>query len=213
MIENAVIYEDIHKELVEAFNSTNCTSSDWEKEEYKDLKTHIKNHYKDEQNFTCCYCHQKIKVDHNATWDIEHIIPRSLKPTFMFEPQNLCISCKDCNVSKHATNVLKNQNLKKFPTKADQYLIVHPHFHKYEEHIEIVVEGDLYRPLSDEGQFTIITCGLLRFWKYLDKKNMQKTDPLSRSYGKKLAFSETKEEQEEAEKELLQILKLKYPNK
>lgn len=215
MIDNCVDYsqEPELEKLVNDYNALETAvkkPNDWESEAYTKLKSYIKKHYIGEQNYTCCYCKQKILTSNNGNWDIEHIIPRALRPDFMFEEKNLCISCKECNGSKSDTNVLKNKNLKRFPSKPSQYLIVHPHFHEYEEHIDILVEDVFYRPISQEGVFTIVNCGLLRFYKYINKDFLKDSDPLSFAFAKRIAFSDTNDKREEAEKEFLIYLKLKH---
>ncbi|RWS51272.1 HNH endonuclease, partial [Enterobacter cloacae] len=135
----------------------------------------IKNHYINEQDFTCCYCKQKIVVTHNGAWDAEHIIPKSEHPAFMFEPENIAICCKDCNGEKLAQEVLTNSGIKsrkKFLTDKKHYLIVHPHFDEYDQHIEIRQDFRIYRGKTDKGINTITICGLLRFGKDTNYSNV-----------------------------------------
>lgn len=139
-------------------------NTDWSLNEFAELKKNIKNHYIKEQTRTCAYCKVELKTEHNALWDLEHIIDRNSNVNFMFEPKNLCVSCKDCNTYKGTTNVLKNKGRKTFPNESSDYLIIHPHFDDYAEHITVVCPGDLYRPRTEKGRFTIITCNLLRFF-------------------------------------------------
>ncbi len=53
----------------------------------------------------CAYCESKIThVDYG---DVEHIIPKSVKPELTLEYQNLTLACRICNVNKgnyHDTN-------------------------------------------------------------------------------------------------------------
>jgi 5-methylcytosine-specific restriction endonuclease McrA len=134
----------------------------WNSDELEPVRAEIKNYYKIEQDYRCSYCWQKILVKHSATWDTEHVVPRSRHPQFIFEPTNLCIACKDCNLAKGDVEVLVNKTRKTYPKKSDDFKIVHPHFDEHEEHISIHI-GHIYKPKSDKGKFTIIHCNLLRF--------------------------------------------------
>jgi hypothetical protein len=134
-----------------------------------ELKERIKNHYLSAQDYTCPYCRQRVEVKHLAAWDAEHIIPMYTHPRFMFEAQNLCIACKDCNRSKWNKNVLVNESRKTFPISKEDYLISHPHFDDYETDIKIIAVAAFYLPKTDKGRRTVEICGLLRFlYKFAD---------------------------------------------
>lgn len=128
----------------------------------------IREHYLREQDFRCAYCRMQKKEKNGLTWDIEHILPKSVYPEYLFEPENLAIACKECNNPKDDLDTLSVE-LKSpvaYPVNPKDYKIIHPHYDKYSENIEIVViEGKrLYIPLNGEkGKFTIIACNLLRF--------------------------------------------------
>lgn len=137
--------------------------------ELSSLKEGIKSHYLKAQNYTCPYCRQRVEVNNKAAWDAEHIIPKDLHPQFMFEPQNLCIACKDCNQEKQNKNVLINKGRKTFPTSDTDYLISHPHFDEYEKNIKIIALASFYLPINEKGRKTVEICGLLRFlYKFAD---------------------------------------------
>ena len=136
------------------------------------IKKTIKDYYIRAQDYTCPYCQQRIEVHHNAAWDAEHIIPKSTHPKFIFEPLNLCISCKDCNNEKRDKPVLVNNARKTLPVHSEDYTIVHPHFDEFYEHIKIIETAGYYLPCSDKGRKTVETCGLLRFtYKYTNYGN------------------------------------------
>ncbi|MDH0336161.1 HNH endonuclease [Metapseudomonas otitidis] len=128
-----------------------------------ETKKEIKNHYLAVQDYTCAYCKQRVVVEHNGAWDTDHIIDKDGYPQFLFEPENLCLSCKDCNTIKSKKQVLKNKRRVTFPNKPGDYIFCHPHFHKYSEHVRIIKDGALYFPITKEGQSLIEICGLLRF--------------------------------------------------
>jgi 5-methylcytosine-specific restriction endonuclease McrA len=137
--------------------------------ELSDLKERIKGYYLKVQDYTCPYCRQRIEVKNKAAWDAEHIIPKDSHPRFMFDAENLCIACKDCNLAKLNQNVLVDKNRKTFPRDSKSYLISHPHFDDYETDIKIIALAAFYLPKSDKGRKTVEICGLLRFlYKFAD---------------------------------------------
>lgn len=131
--------------------------------ELSSLKEKIKKHYLEVQDYTCPYCRQRIVVDHLGSWDAEHIIPKDPHPNFMFEAENLCIACKDCNQEKLNKNILVDKDRKRFPKRDKDYLISHPHFDNYDNNIKIVGLGCFYLPKNKKGRKTVEICGLLRF--------------------------------------------------
>lgn len=136
------------------------------------IKKAIKDYYIIAQDYTCPYCKQRIEVSHNASWDTEHIIPKSTHPRFIFEPLNLCISCKDCNNEKRDKPVLVNNSRRTLPVNSSDYSIVHPHLDEFSDNIKIIEIAGYYLPLTDKGRKTIETCGLLRFtYKYANYGN------------------------------------------
>jgi len=128
-----------------------------------ETKKEIKDHYLVAQDYTCAYCKQRVVVEHNGAWDTDHIIDKDGYPQFLFEPENLCLSCKDCNIIKSTKQVLKNKGRVTFPNKPSDYIFCHPHFHNYSEHVRIIRGGALYLPITEEGRSLIEICGLLRF--------------------------------------------------
>lgn len=170
-----VVFEGDLKKKVDSFNCMPLhrkSGSFWDSTangDMDDVKKFIKDHYKLAQDYKCAYCQQKIEVSHNGTWDAEHIIPKDTHPQFMFEPRNLCVSCKDCNLIKLNKKVLKNTRRVTFPLLADDYLFCHPHFHLYSDHVNIIQEAGFYLPKTKQGVHLVEMCGLLRFvLKYAD---------------------------------------------
>lgn len=171
MIQAPVQYKENIKAKIDEFNSLKADEkigAYWEKTgdaALSDVKKHIKDYYINVQDHICPYCRQQIVVDHNGAWDAEHIIPKDVHPNFMFEPENLCVSCKDCNGEKSNKNVLKNPRYKhkKLPRSPDAYIICHPHFDNYEKEIRVVNNPLFFIPKSEKGRKTIEICGLLRF--------------------------------------------------
>lgn len=136
----------------------------WSRDDVGPARKIIKDHYIKEQERRCCYCRTKQDTANNAVWDGEHVIARDNRPEFMFEPRNLAIACKDCNIAKGAQEVLRNPARKSFADKSEHYLIVHPHFDDYDDHL--LWFGPLVAPAgtgSDKGTNTINMCKLHRY--------------------------------------------------
>jgi len=174
----AVKYEGEIKDTVDTYNAldNNSKSGDyWDKTDIdiQKVKKHIKEHYKVVQDYTCVYCQQKIVVEHGMAWDIEHIIPKSSHPQFLFTEENLAVTCKDCNLKKKDKNVLKNPKRITFPKKSEDYIIVHPHFDVYDEHIGRFGNNHIFVANTDKGRETKIICDLDRFLpKYFENSSV-----------------------------------------
>ena len=164
-----VVYSEPSAKFVKSYDAKQLSTkrgADWDDKENPllvEIKREIKNHYLKAQDYTCAYCQQKIVVGHNGAWDTEHIAPRESYPGFMFIPENLCVSCKDCNGSKSNKPVLVNKSRRTFPKQSKDYTICHPHFDVYSKHIRVIGEAVLYLPRTKKGQTLIEMCGLLRF--------------------------------------------------
>lgn len=131
------------------------------------LRHSIRTHYLDEQHFMCAYCRMRKREQHGLTWDVEHVIPKATYPGFLFEPKNLALACRECNLSKWDKPVLyKPVKGKKYPDNGDLFTIIHPHYDVYSDHMEIAVLADkiFHRPKNKEkGKETFIICDLIRF--------------------------------------------------
>lgn len=94
----------------------------------KNIKTkyresEIKEVIKLETHDKCAYC--ECKVPHSQPGDIEHILPKSIEPTLIFEWTNLTLSCRTCNHSKHTYY-------------APEVPLINPYHHNPEEHLEAI---------------------------------------------------------------------------
>ncbi|OYT78262.1 HNH endonuclease [Pseudomonas sp. PGPPP2] len=162
-----IVYVGAIKDKVNIFNALPEVSGKyWDQTTdgvLSDLKKAIKDYYLVAQDFTCAYCRQRIEVAHNGAWDADHIVPKDTHPRFMFEPRNLCVSCKDCNGNKSNKNVLVNKRRVKFPIKSEDYLLCHPHYDNYDEHVSVLSVAGFYLPKTEKGRALVEVCGLLRF--------------------------------------------------
>lgn len=136
-------------------------STDWEKDCLREYKTRVRDYYRIIQKRRCAYCRTVVRTS-QAPAEIEHIIPKSQNPQWMYEPFNQCMSCKSCNTKKSTKNVLSDQNVTVFPLQSADYILVHPHIDRYSQHINII-EGILYQGLTVKGSDTIRICGLNRY--------------------------------------------------
>lgn len=136
------------------------TASDWSAPVLKEIKTRIKKHYISEQGSRCCYCDQHNPSPNHRVWDLEHIVSRSLSPQFLLEVRNLAAACPDCNIAKGEKRVIKTNTRVRYPTRSEDFAIVHPHFDEYDEHI--ARSGYVYAAKSTKGRKTIYDCDLLR---------------------------------------------------
>ncbi|HGS5117427.1 TPA: HNH endonuclease [Vibrio cholerae] len=162
-----IIYSQDEMDLIKSKKTEmGFNHKSWFDEDLTLIKNSIKTHYHKIQNGICPYCRQQFNSTHGRYWDIEHIIPRSHVPNFMFEPQNLCMSCVECNSEKSDKKVTNSSAKNTYPTNTLQYSIIHPHLDNYEEHLLVVEAGLFYYPLKPKGRKTIEVCGLNRFYEY-----------------------------------------------
>ncbi|WP_102978431.1 HNH endonuclease [Chryseobacterium scophthalmum] len=167
-INNPVAYSpEIKKRISDFLSRADLKSTDWGEDDIQDIRKLIRNYYR---NLTkkCIYCRNEISIRSVKNCHVEHIIPKSKYLGFMFEPKNLCVICSDCNEiknNKEATGTLEEvvkgrKTIKLYPRSSDRFLVVHPHFDNYEEHIRKI--GDIYIDLSTKGSYTIHICELNR---------------------------------------------------
>ncbi|ALS32446.1 hypothetical protein PTRA_a1195 [Pseudoalteromonas translucida KMM 520] len=104
----------------------------------------------------------RSSIRNAANCQVEHIAPKSKYKNFIFTPKNLCVVCVDCNNAKRDIDVVKPLPLKKERTKyppSSQFLIIHPHFDTYDEHL-IKFGERFYFSLTEKGSCTYSVCKL-----------------------------------------------------
>ena len=136
-------------------------SARWSDADITPTRKEIKQHYIAEQRHLCCYCGLPDPAVHGLDWDVEHIAPRKLHPRFMFTPANLAVACRECNQHKGSKETLLDPSVSVYPLKADAFLIVHPHFDDWTEHI--LRDHLAYAAFTPKGEWTIKECNLNRF--------------------------------------------------
>lgn len=132
------------------------------------LRSAIRRHYLSEQGYHCVYCYRLRQDYHGAAWDIDHIVPKSTYPQFTYEPLNLAIACKDCNVAKGSKAVFSGgvQVQALYPSASHNFIIIHPHFDNYCDHISVNYTPKMeviHKPKTKKGVETFRVCGLNRF--------------------------------------------------
>lgn len=134
---------------------------DWAKPAFHNIKSRIKSHLLNEQEFKCCYCKRQIGHEMKSV-EIEHIIPKSKYSQFTFHSVNLALSCPACNIHKGVSDVI-TRSIKKYPKNGTQFLIIHPHYDNYYDHISISSNKIIYGGLTDKGTRTILICKLHKY--------------------------------------------------
>lgn len=113
----------------------------WENELLKDVKTKIKDYYRNQLNEQCCYCRRNTTGEFRMVLDIEHIIPKTSFPDYTFKVSNLSVSCKRCNMNIKGEDysfIPDSSNLNKLYNKSRAYKIIHPNLDKYFSHLKLM---------------------------------------------------------------------------
>ena len=137
----------------------------WKSPLVDDFKQKAKTYYRDLLEEQCCYCRKNTLGEFKMVLDIEHILPKSKFPQYMFATFNLSISCKRCNMNIKKEDVSFVTDLTQIDTTPQQsglYKIVHPNVDDYFEHISYYTQTIddkkivKYRIIneSSKGQFT-----------------------------------------------------------
>ena len=122
----------------------------WSSPHIADFKRSIKDYYRIQQNEQCCYCKRVTVGEFRMVLDIEHILPKGNQAyrKYMFEPKNLSIACKRCNMEikkQDVSFVAQNSNLTPNFENSQNYLFIHPHSDNYWDYLEysMVVDNDI----------------------------------------------------------------------
>lgn len=167
MIRRPIVYSVAAQSFVNTFNGE-ATHWDGMCATRKAFRKEVRDYYRNEQEFICPYCGRLREEFHGGQWDIDHIIPKSSHPQYLYTPKNLAVTCKDCNTHKSKTNTLASslEQDENYPENADSFIIVHPHFDNYEEHITLLKDSkgrSYHEVITDKGRETFEICHLIRF--------------------------------------------------
>lgn len=161
---NVIRYENEDLEFVETYtkDKSHHRADFWSDESVSEIKERVKRFYIKAQDYRCCYCKHRNMTDNLSSWTLDHVLPRDSFPQFMFHPENLAVSCHDCNIAKSAKVLLDRRTRIRFPNSSKPYTLCHPHYDSWDEHIERY-GTTAYNSLSKKGAVTITECNLFRF--------------------------------------------------
>lgn len=161
IIDEAYVRTPEDDALIHQASPNGNHSTDWENDCLDDFKHRVRDYYLKKQHRYCAYCRTKIKTS-QAQAEIEHIVAKSNKSGWMYDPFNMCASCKSCNTKKSTKKVLADYDGEALTKISTDYKIIHPHLDKYSQHINIL-DGIFYVGITDKGKNTITTCVLDRY--------------------------------------------------
>lgn len=170
IINESIVYdEECLAIIAEKKSDPHFTHVNWGDDDLQDLRSKVRNHYRNAQRLTCVYCQERIGVRAAHAAPIEHIVPKSQYLAFVFEPKNLCVICPDCNEYKGKNEVMYEPVIKgprrvRYPTVSSAFQIVHPHYDDYSAHI--MKANRVYIDRTPKGHYTIGVCKLNRFFHY-----------------------------------------------
>jgi len=169
-IANAVTLGRAELSIIEAVKArADFTHVSWSSEDLEPVRATIREYYRREQRGICAYCRGPVSIRGALNCHLEHIAPKSKYLDFMFDPKNLCVICADCNTIKRDQEALAQEPetvldigkpRKRYPRTTSAFLIVHPHFDQWDDHIQKV--GKYFVDKTPKGHFTIGACVLNR---------------------------------------------------
>ncbi len=160
-IKYAHRYGNREKSIIQANVSGN--KNDWRKKCFRELKNRLRQNYYLKQKKRCAFCRLELNIDAYFN-HIEHIVARSIKPKWIFEPKNLVIACTACNQLKNDSVTLDaNYVVANFPNHSRCFLVLNPHFDKWEDHLRIKDGMFITAKPNSKGQITISKYHLYRY--------------------------------------------------
>jgi hypothetical protein len=162
VISNSIAYSEESAALVARYNADpDKVSTYWTEDDVTPVRKEIKAHYIGQQQHLCCYCGLPDPSIHGLDWDVEHIVPQKRHPEFLFTQVNLSVACRECNGNKGAKETLVDPLTSDYPSTSDAFLVVHPHFDEWSDHI--LRDHLTFASFTDKGRWTIKECRLNRF--------------------------------------------------
>lgn len=156
------------------------TKEEWTKSVYETIKQRIKKELILGQFDRCAYCRKLIEADGKYE-PLEHVVAKSLKVDWMFEPKNLIVTCDSCNNLKGDDRTLNSvyDHQKKFPVTSDAFIIFNPHYDTWSEHLAFEDEIFIVPVDNSKGENTIRICKLFRYNIILNRAKELKLDQKS----------------------------------
>jgi len=129
------------------------------------LKRRIKLHYRTDSSEQCCYCKRDFQDEFNLVIDIEHILPKgnAIFEEYMFDIDNLNISCKRCNMTiknDRVDFIVDLMTIKPDYKDSSKYHFIHPNFDDYFDNIdyEVTIRNNKklikYFTKTEKGNYT-----------------------------------------------------------
>lgn len=164
-INDCYSFTKIEQKTIKDLMDQGFNYRDWGCDDLQEIRSNIRRFYRDVQRGLCPYCMKAISLHAAGNAHVEHILPKSLFQSFIFEPKNLCVICADCNTAKNNGNAINDDEMdtcngaaQTYPRSTKRFKIVHPHIDEYSEHI--VRTGIFYVDKTPKGHFTIGICKL-----------------------------------------------------
>lgn len=156
-----------NEELLIIAQAKNEGGNIWENAILSTIKRRIKLYYRTGNSEQCCYCKRDLQDEFNMVIDIEHILPKAnvMFTEYMFDFENLNISCKRCNmnIKKNRIDFIVDLNTIKPNYKVSgKYHFIHPNLDSYFDHIdyESTIRNNKklikYTSKSDKGEYTYL---------------------------------------------------------
>jgi len=162
MIPSPITYGAASRVLISRFEAANeQVGAYWSDTELNATRKEIKQYYIAAQQHQCCYCALPNPSTHGLNWDVEHVVPRQTHAAFMFTGVNLAVACRECNSRKGRKQTLVDSSVTTYPSSPEAFLIVHPHFDNWTDHI--LRDDVTYASFTSKGKWTIRECDLNRF--------------------------------------------------
>ena len=139
-------------------------AEDWQNNIYNSYKTNLKAHVILNQKDRCAYCRKIIEADGKYE-PLEHIVPKTFRPEWLFHPKNLLVTCDSCNNLKGTEQVLNDQyiNSTDYPSLSEAFKIFHPYYDNWGDHLTYEDELFLIPINNSKGAATIKICKLYRY--------------------------------------------------
>lgn len=131
----------------------------WEDKSIIAAKSQIKELLKIKHKHQCCYCRRSFVGEFNMVIDIEHVLPKEKFPEWIFEIENLSLSCKRCNMNVKNDDIeFYKEQVGTYSRDSDAYKIIHPNYDDWNLHMKYFcwIENDLriikYVPLANSSK-------------------------------------------------------------
>lgn len=139
---------------------------------------------------TCCYCKTILHGGGHFMIDREHVLPKKKYKLHTYDVWNISVSCKRCNMELKSEDdefVVDKTSRAKIQS-SENYLIVHPNFDRWEEH--------LYRESQQFNTKVLVKFGIVgdsakgRYtYDYFELQNLEK-DSFDKAQGIERADTE-----------------------